>query len=137
MGITVIWTTFGNLANFMKKITKVFSGCMAMFSNGTCLSQSGSSTAAILAKKHRKPFYVLARAYKFTNKTQIDSLTMNLAQTSQIEGKEFFHLKYDVIPNQYISLLVTEFGLMPPTTVPVIIREFEAEFSKMNYEEEC
>lgn len=41
----------------------------------------------------------------------------------------------DVIPNQLISLLVTEIGLMPPTTVPVILREFEIEFRKLHYEE--
>lgn len=41
----------------------------------------------------------------------------------------------DVISNQLISLLVSEIGLMPPTTVPVIIREFEIEFKKIYYEE--
>lgn len=52
----------------MNKINKVFSGSLTMFSNGTCLSLSGSATAAILAKKYRKPFYVLAKAFKFSNK---------------------------------------------------------------------
>lgn len=34
------------------------------------------------------------------------------------------NLAYDVTPAENVSLIVTEIGLVPPTSVPVIIREF-------------
>ena len=40
-----------------------------MYSNGTSLAVSGTATTAILAKKFRKPFYIMVRAYKFSNRT--------------------------------------------------------------------
>ena len=33
------------------------------------------------------------------------------------------NLVYDVMPMAFITLIVTEFGLIPPTSVPVILRE--------------
>ena len=33
------------------------------------------------------------------------------------------NLVYDLTPAQFVTVLVTEVGLMPPTSVPVIIRE--------------
>lgn len=123
------------MVNHMKKINKVFCGSYAMYSNGTCLSLSGSATAAILAKKFRKPFYVLTRGYEFSSKNQIDSFTFNQSIIKDIDGLDMVSMKYDVIPCKYISLLVTEIGLMPSSTVPVIIREFETEYNKISYEE--
>ena len=32
-------------------------------------------------------------------------------------------LVYDLMPIDFITLIVTEFGLIPPTSVPVILRE--------------
>ena len=33
------------------------------------------------------------------------------------------NLVYDVTPSEFVTLIVTEFGLVPPTSVPVILRE--------------
>lgn len=30
---------------------------------------------------------------------------------------------YDVTPIEHVTLVVTEYGMIPPTSVPVIIRE--------------
>ena len=34
------------------------------------------------------------------------------------------NLCYDITPIQYIAVVVTEVGMIPPTSVPVIIREY-------------
>jgi translation initiation factor eIF-2B subunit delta len=33
------------------------------------------------------------------------------------------NLKYDAMPADYVTAIVTEFGLIPPSSVPVILRE--------------
>ena len=33
-------------------------------------------------------------------------------------------MQYDAMPAEYVTLIVTEFGMIPPTSVPVIVREY-------------
>lgn len=35
------------------------------------------------------------------------------------------NLTYDAMPAEYVSLIVTELGAIPPTSVPVILREYQ------------
>lgn len=35
------------------------------------------------------------------------------------------NLAYDAMPAEYVSLIVTELGAIPPTSVPVILREYQ------------
>jgi translation initiation factor eIF-2B subunit delta len=35
------------------------------------------------------------------------------------------NLKYDAMPAEYVTMIVTEFGMIPPTSVPVILREYQ------------
>ena len=37
------------------------------------------------------------------------------------------NLIYDAMPADFVTLIVTEFGLIPPTSVPVILREYRQE----------
>ena len=37
------------------------------------------------------------------------------------------NLIYDAMPSDFVTLIVTEFGLIPPTSVPVILREYRQE----------
>lgn len=34
------------------------------------------------------------------------------------------NLVYDAMPADFVTLIVTEFGAIPPTSVPVILREY-------------
>lgn len=34
------------------------------------------------------------------------------------------NLKYDAMPAEFVTMVVTEFGMIPPSSVPVILREF-------------
>lgn len=37
------------------------------------------------------------------------------------------NLMYDAMPADYVTLIATEFGAIPPTSVPVILREYRQE----------
>lgn len=37
---------------------------------------------------------------------------------------KLLNLVYDVMPSSFVTMVVTEVGFIPPTSVPVIIREF-------------
>ena len=40
---------------------------------------------------------------------------------------KLLNVRYDVTPMKYISMAITEVGMLPPTSVPVVIREYHAE----------
>ncbi|KAJ0047601.1 hypothetical protein Pint_16396 [Pistacia integerrima] len=35
--------------------------------------------------------------------------------------------RYDATPSDYVSMIVTDYGMIPPTSVPVIVREYRRE----------
>lgn len=47
-----------------------------------------------------------------------------LANWSSLPRLRLLNLKYDLMPSEYVTLVVTEFGMVPPTSVPVILREY-------------
>ena len=42
-----------------------------------------------------------------------------------MEHLKLLNIAYDITPSKFITMIVTEVGMMPPTSVPVIIREYE------------
>jgi translation initiation factor eIF-2B subunit delta len=40
------------------------------------------------------------------------------------------NLKYDAMPTEYVTGLVTEFGMVPPSSVPAILREWGAKLTE-------
>ena len=42
-------------------------------------------------------------------------------------GAGLLNLVYDAMPQDFVTLVVTEFGAIPPTSVPVILREYRQE----------
>ena len=41
------------------------------------------------------------------------------------------HLKYDLTPSEYITMIVCEIGRVPAISVPVVIRETSKEFEEL------
>lgn len=134
-GAKVVMTNYSNLAYFMNIINKVFVSGNIIYQNGYLLANSGVATIALFAKKYRKPLYVLIKSFKFSEKTLIDSLVVNESNYDSKNPSCTVNLSYDLVPSRLISLLITEIGLMPPTSVPVILREFKYDFESLKYEE--
>lgn len=47
-----------------------------------------------------------------------------LTQWKDIPRLALLNLKYDAMPSEYVTMVVTEFGMIPPSSVPVILREY-------------
>lgn len=52
-----------------------------------------------------------------------DSPLLNLNATPAPTAAGVLNLLYDAMPCEYISMICTEFGSLPPSSVPVILRE--------------
>ncbi|KXZ44027.1 hypothetical protein GPECTOR_75g751 [Gonium pectorale] len=142
-GIPCTYVHLNAASYIIREVTKVFLGAAAVLSNGTVLSRAGTAAVAMMAHAHSKPVMICCETHKFNERVQLDSITHNelgdpeaLAavpgkpEVNSLEGwKEhprlrLLNLKYDVMPAEYVTMVVTEFGMVPPTSVPVILREF-------------
>ena len=100
----------------------------------------------MIAHSFRVPVLVCCEAYKFSERVQLDSICSNelgdpeviskvlgredvnyLDGWANTENLQLLNLIYDATPSDYISMIVTDYGMVPPTSVPVIVREYRRE----------
>ncbi|BDA49360.1 Translation initiation factor eIF-2B subunit delta at C-terminar half [Coccomyxa sp. Obi] len=142
-GIPTTYALLNALSCLISEVSKVFLGASAVLSNGTVISRVGGAAVAMLAASRELPVMVCCETYKFHERVQLDSITQNelgdpdvltfvpfrpeaaaLADWRSIPRLGLLNLMYDAMPADFVTLIVTEFGAIPPTSVPVILREY-------------
>jgi len=139
LGLEVQYSLTHATDHVMKDATKVFLGAHAMMSNGRLFSRIGTAIVAMMAKESDVPVIVCCESVKFTDKVALDSIVSNeVAPPDEliIQGEsttalsawrdspnlQLLNLMYDVTPADYINMVVTEYGSLPPSSVPVVHR---------------
>ena len=139
LGLEVQYSLTHAIGHAMKDATKVFLGAHAMMSNGRLYSRVGTAIVAMMAKESDVPVIVCCESVKFTDKVALDSIVSNeVAPPDElvIQGGtstalkgwrdspnlQLLNLMYDVTPAEYINMVVTEYGSLPPSSVPVVHR---------------
>ncbi|CAG8473223.1 3696_t:CDS:2 [Diversispora eburnea] len=145
-GIKCTYTFLHALGFALKDVSKVFLGAHAFMSNGALYSRVGTAMVAMMAKEKNIPVIVCCETYKFTDKVQLDSFVMNeqgnpdelvnISTTMTLKpgyldewlnkpDLKLLNLLYDLTPSKYITLVITEVGMIPCTSVPVVsLQEF-------------
>jgi translation initiation factor eIF-2B subunit delta len=142
MGIEVKYCLMNGLSHCVGDATKVLLGAHAMMSNGRLFSRVGTSQVAMEANDFDIPVIVLCESIKCTEKVALDSIVLNeiappdelllpprpgqtsggLAGWRDKKHLQLLNLMYDVTPADYIAMIVTELGIVPPSSVPVLQR---------------
>ncbi|RKF72357.1 putative translation initiation factor eIF-2B subunit delta [Golovinomyces cichoracearum] len=136
LGINTKYCFLNGLSHNIQDVTKIFLGAHAMMSNGRLFSRVGSAIVAMEAKEADKPVIVLCETIKFTEKVALDSIVHNevapadelvipggaLQGWQDVKQLQICNLMYDVTPAEYIQMIVTESGNVPPSSVPVLHR---------------
>eukprot|EP01113_Clastostelium_recurvatum_P012267 TRINITY_DN1635_c0_g1_i1.p1 TRINITY_DN1635_c0_g1~~TRINITY_DN1635_c0_g1_i1.p1 ORF type:complete len:676 (-),score=142.98 TRINITY_DN1635_c0_g1_i1:27-2054(-) len=138
-GLRCTYTMLNGLAYIMQEVNKIFVGAYSLLSNGALLSRVGTALVASVAKAYNVPFIVCCETYKFSERVQMDAITFNqLGDPDALQGEalkdwqqqpalKLLNLMYDLTPMEYIAMVITEVGMIPPTSVPVILREYRKE----------
>jgi len=143
-GIDCAFILLTSMSYVMESVSKVFLGACSLMSNGAMVGRAGTASVAMMAKAFNKPVLVLAARHKFTEKVQLDSITNNelanpdelilplseenrscLYDWRDIPNMNLLNLNYDLTPQEFITMIISEFGMIPPSSVPVIVREKE------------
>lgn len=145
-GLNCTYTHINGVSYIMHEVNRVFLGAESILSNGTVYSRVGTASVAMVAHAARVPVIVCCEAYKFHERVQLDSICSNelgdpevisnvpgrmdvnhLNGWADIENLQLLNLIYDAMPSDYVSMIVTDYGMVPPTSVPVIVREYGRE----------
>lgn len=145
-GLNCTYTHLNAVSYIMHEVTRVFLGAASVLSNGTVYSRVGTASVAMVAHAFRVPVLVCCEAYKFHERVQLDSICFNELgdpdAISKVPGRreisylndwtsrdnlQLLNLMYDTTPSDYISMIITDYGMIPPTSVPVIVREYRRE----------
>jgi translation initiation factor eIF-2B subunit delta len=130
----------------LSQATKVAIGAAGVMSNGAVVSRVGTAAVAMAAAAAHVPVMVCAESYKFAERVQLDCITYNelgdpeaLFEGAGAEGEalrqewerndnlSMLNLTYDATPAAFVSVIVTEVGALPPTSVPAVLREYRSE----------
>ncbi|MGA2912924.1 MAG: ribose 1,5-bisphosphate isomerase [Methanoregula sp.] len=133
-GIKTNFIVDSAVRSFIHEIDLVLVGADAVTVNGAVVNKIGTAQVAHTATEARVNVLVAAETYKFAPRTIIGELI----QIEEREGSEVLadeisqtlpHVTvrnpaFDVTPVEYIDLIVTEAGVIPPQMAYIIIRDY-------------
>lgn len=119
---------------FMKDVDIVVMGADAVTVNGSVINKIGTSQLALCAKEARKNVIIAAETYKFSPRSLLGEL-IEIEERSSAEVindeilKNYSHVSvknpaFDVTPREYIDMICTEVGAIPPEMAYVIIKDY-------------
>jgi ribose 1,5-bisphosphate isomerase len=133
LGISTSLIVDGAVRFFMAKTDKAIVGADAVAANGAVVNKIGTSMVALAAHESRVLFSVAAETYKFSPETMLGQLVkIEERDTSEIISKReqrsmpkvvIRNPAFDVTPPEYIDLIITEKGIVPPQAAFMIIQE--------------
>ena len=116
--------------HFIRDVDKVIVGADSIAANGAVVNKIGTSAVALAAHEARALFFVAAETYKF----HPDTLVGRLVEIEERDPNELINLKnypklkvrnpaFDITPAEYVDLIVTERGIIPPYAAYSVIQE--------------
>lgn len=116
----------------MGRVNKVFISSQALFTDGSCLTLSGSSSIASIAEWFSVPVFVLTPKVHFTplitfNQKSSFPLQSPMKVFHEGMGKpnlEVISAVYDVIPSEQVTLIVTEDDVYSPDYIYRVFAEY-------------
>jgi ribose 1,5-bisphosphate isomerase len=133
VGVPTTLITDGAARFFMAKMDKAIVGADAVAANGAIVNKVGTSMVALAAREARVLFFVAAETYKFSPETVLGQLVKieERASSEVIPDRELRKMQdvqvrnpsFDVTPPEYIDLIITEKGIIPPQAAIMIIQE--------------
>jgi len=115
---------------FIRDVDKVVVGADSIAANGAVINKVGTSQIALAAHEARVPFFVAAETYKLHHGTVVGQLveieerdTEEVVDLKKFPGLKVRNPSFDVTPPEYVDLIITERGVIPPSAAYLVIQE--------------
>ncbi|HUU74816.1 MAG TPA: ribose 1,5-bisphosphate isomerase [Methanoregulaceae archaeon] len=133
-GIPTNYIVDSAVRHFINDIDLVIVGADAVTVNGAVVNKIGTSQIALAAHEARTNFIVAAETFKFAPRTilgefiEIEERSKEEVLPSEI-ADTLPHVTvrnpaFDVTPAEYVDMIVTEVGAIPPQMAYIIIRDY-------------
>eukprot|EP00041_Stephanoeca_diplocostata_P012268 m.205779 g.205779 ORF g.205779 m.205779 type:complete len:601 (-) comp18881_c0_seq1:217-2019(-) len=142
VGVQASYVLINALSYAMREATKVFLAAHALLANGFVMGSVGSSLISMMAQGHTVPVLVMCETYKFSERVQTDAFVFNeladpakLAEPRRgssavntldgwqdVDQLKLLNLAFDVTPPEFVDIVITDLGMIPCTSVPVVLR---------------
>jgi ribose 1,5-bisphosphate isomerase len=133
-GISTSYIVDSAVRYVMKEIDLVIVGADAVAVNGAVVNKIGTSQIALAAHESRTNMMVAAESYKFAPRTILGEYVrieerepdevLPLEMARKLPYVRVRNPVFDVTPPEYIDLIVTEEGAIPPQMAYIIIRDY-------------
>ncbi|CAB1339761.1 unnamed protein product [Coregonus sp. 'balchen'] len=124
-GISCTYVLISALSYILPEVSKVFLGAHALLANGYVMSRVGTSQIALVARTFNVPVLVCCETYKFYDPDDLMVTRKGkilLENWQDVSSLGLLNLVYDVTPPDFVDLVITDLGMIPCTSVPVVLR---------------
>ncbi|MEM1662224.1 MAG: ribose 1,5-bisphosphate isomerase [Desulfurococcaceae archaeon] len=132
-GIPTIQIPDSAVRYVMHDVDHVVVGADAVACNGAVVNKIGTSQIALAAKEARVRLYVASETYKFSPETAIGELIPIEERSpeeivpriwlSERKKIKVMNPVFDITPPEYIDLIITEIGIIPPQLASYVLFE--------------
>jgi ribose 1,5-bisphosphate isomerase len=132
-GIPVTMILDDAVRYYMQDVDKVIVGADAITANGALVNKIGTSMVALAAHEAKVRVFVAAESYKFSPETMIGELVaieerdvheiISESDLRKIGPIRVRNPSFDVTPPEYIDLIITERGIIPPAGAIIILEQ--------------
>ncbi|KAG1890332.1 hypothetical protein F4604DRAFT_1876862 [Suillus subluteus] len=142
-GIPCTYLLLPSIGSVITEVSTVLVGAHSLHSNGAVFSRAGTALVAMMAKQYSVPVVVCCETYKFAETVQLDSFTKNeldmfpppagdifsffpltrskdTLTLNKQPNLEILNPLYDLTPPSTITAVVTEVGVIPPSSISSI-----------------
>ncbi len=133
-GIKTNFIVDSAVRSFINDIDLVITGADAVTVNGAVVNKIGTSQIALAAHEARTNFVVAAETYKFAPRTILGELieieerpSGEVLPDDIAKSLPYVTVRnpvFDVTPAEYVDLIITESGAIPPQMAYIIIRDY-------------
>jgi ribose 1,5-bisphosphate isomerase len=133
-GIRTNFIVDSAVRSFISDVDLVITGADAVTVNGAVVNKIGTAQIALAAHEARVNMVVAAETYKFAPRTILGELIeIEERDASEVLPPEIArtlpfvtvrNLVFDITPAEYVDLIVTEEGAIPPQMAYIIIRDY-------------
>ena len=121
--VTLITDSMAAMVMQQGKLDAVIVGCDRIAANGDTANKIGTYGLAVLAQKHNIPFYVASPLSTIDMETKTgadipieersaEEITCGLGKQTTPNGVRVFNPAFDVTPNDLITAIITEEGII-------------------------
>ena len=132
-GVDVTLIPDSSVRSLIRRVDKVIVGADAVAANGAVVNKIGTSLIALIAREHGVDFYVATETYKFSPFTLSgEPVVIEERPPTEVVPQEFLdkhprlrvlNPSFDVTPPGYITGIITEVGVIPPSAALLVLEE--------------